>query len=87
MLVAAFLSTKDVMIADAAFQTRVMEGLNLAFVQRFGDPEATRRSQAMMPMMSLLMGSSFSALIVLALTRPRARAFFREQPSGPLSEG
>ncbi len=87
LIVAAFVLLKDVAVAEAAFQARLVEGLNAAMIQRLGDPEAMRRSQALTPIFGLLMQGSFSALIVLALTRPRARAFFREAPSGPLGEG
>jgi len=87
VIIAAFVATKDVLLAEAAFQIRFLEGVKASSLERLGDPDAKHRVELMLPMSGLVMSLSFSALIVLALTRPRARAFFREHASGPLSEG
>ncbi len=94
IVAAAFLCSQDVAAAEAAFHTRLSVGLSAAMTHSFGDPEAVRRAEALMPFveralgpLSLLMSIAFSGLIVVALTRPRARAFFREAEPGPLGVG
>ena len=88
---AAFVLTRDVSLARSTFQTRFAEA---TMAHRGGNPAAIEKAQAMLermepvtPVLGLVMSTAFSALIVLALTRPRARAFFREPEPGPLGEG
>jgi len=86
VMIAAFLYTKDLAIAEVAFQARLNDGFSPALMQRLGDAAAHARAEAMTPIMALIMRTSFSALIVVALTRSRARAFFRAPSPGPLGE-
>ncbi len=93
VMVTAFFCTRDIVRAEVAFDTRVAQGRN-PMMTTFADPAAQQRAEALQPVveralapLALLMRTAFSALIVIALTRPRARAFFREATSGPLSEG
>jgi hypothetical protein len=92
--VAAFLLTRDVGLAEVAFQTRISDAAAAAMAHSFKDPADVQRYLGMMhalPLvlapLALIMHTAFSALVVLALTRPRARAFFHEAASGPLGEG
>ncbi len=78
-----FLCTRDVAVAEAAY--RLSQSMSSVMSHNLGDPEAIARTRAMLPMMQravgpllLLMSISISGLIVVALTRPRARAFFRD---------
>jgi hypothetical protein len=92
IVAAAFFCSRDVTAAEAAFMVTVGRG---AIVTRgLGDPAAIQQMQAIaaaaaraLGPLSLLMSVAFSGLIVIALTRPRARAFFHETESGPLGEG
>jgi hypothetical protein len=92
IIAAAFFCSRDVTSAEAAFMVTV--GRGAVTTHGFGDPAAIQQAQAIMPFvaralgpLSLLMSVAFSGLIVIALTRPRARAFFHETESGPLGEG
>jgi hypothetical protein len=86
VMVVSFALLKDVAVAEAAFRTRCGEGLAPS-LGHLGTPEDRLRAEAMTPFLGLVMRDSFVALLVVALTRPRARAFFREPEPGPLSEG
>ena len=88
LVIAAFLLTQDVTLAQSAFQMRLSEGLTRA------DPEAMAATREILHVIeralgpiSVTMDAAVSALIVLALTRPRARAFFTTTAPGPLGEG
>ena len=94
VMIAAFLYTRDVTFAEAAFEMRLRESPNLAMQSGLSDAAAREGVEAVRPIVErsvgplvLLIRSVFSTLIVLALTRPRARAFFREAAPGPLGEG
>jgi hypothetical protein len=87
VMIASFSLNRDVAVAEAAFTTKISEGLKPVIVSYFGTADERRRAEALTPLLSLLMRDAFSALIIIALTRPRARAFFREPEPGPLSEG
>jgi hypothetical protein len=91
VMVLSFGLTRDVAAAETAFEMAYTEGVQPGLLQRFGTPDDRRRAEAMrptvLPAFYLLMREAFVALIVIALTRPRARAFFRESEPGPLSEG
>ena len=91
VILGSYFLTRDVALAEAGFQTRFAEA---SMAHRGGNPAAVEHAQAMLermepatPLLSLLMSTAFSALIVIALTRPRARAFFHQAEPGPLGEG
>ena len=94
VMVGAFLYTKDITHAEAVFGTRLSEGFTGALARGLNDPAARQGADAVRAFVERAFGpiflsirSAFSGLIVLALTRPRARAFFREPARGPLGEG
>jgi hypothetical protein len=94
VLVAGFLLNQDVARAESAFQLRRAQGGNPAMTSTLVDPVArqgaevgTRILEHALAPIGILMQTAVSSLIVIALTRPRARAFFREAASGPLGEG
>ena len=94
VMTGAYFWTKDVAAAEVAFSARLGEGVTAAMTSSFPDPATRQGAEALRPIiehalapLTLLMGMAFSALIVVALTRPRARAFFRNTAAGPLSEG
>jgi hypothetical protein len=90
VVVTGFFLTTAVARADAEFRTRVVEGMthgvNAPAIQERTDRwlEAASRLQAPL---EIMVQTVFSGLIVLALTRPRVRAFFPASPPGPLGEG
>ena len=78
----------DVEMALFAFQLKLQvatPGLDAERLRAFESVQQTV-IRAATPL-AILMRTSVAALIVLALTRPRARAFFREAPQGTLGEG
>jgi hypothetical protein len=92
IVAAAFFCSADVTAAEAAFMASV--GRSAVTTHGFGDPAAIQQAQALMPFvarafapLSLLISIAFSGLLVIALTRPGARAFFREPEPGTLGEG
>ena len=94
VMVAAYFYTRDITLAESVFGTRLSEGFTGAMTRGLNDPVARQGAEAVRVIveralgpMFLLVRSTFSGLIVLALTRPRARAFFREPARGPLGEG
>jgi hypothetical protein len=91
VVVAGYFLTAAVARADAEFRARIVEGLthtlNPPAIQERADRwmEAVSRVQA--PIETAIQ-TLFSGLIVLALTRPRVRAFFpASPPPGPVGEG
>jgi hypothetical protein len=92
IVAATFMFTRDVAYTEAAFHLSV--GMSSPMTHTFGNAETTQQAKEMMPAMlrlagplALLMSVTFSSLIVVALTRPRARAFFRDPEPDPLGEG
>ncbi len=90
IVVAGYLLTTTVARADAEFRTRMAEGLT----QGMNDPAVQARAEQVTQWISrvwapfeIAVQTIFSGLIVLALTRPRVRAFFPASPPGPLGEG
>jgi hypothetical protein len=88
LVVAASLLTRNVMVAQGDFLMKLGEG-NMPRV----DAETMAATREILPYferalvpISAAMDAALSALIVLALTRPRARAFFTTA-QGPLGEG
>jgi hypothetical protein len=93
-LVAAYLLTRDVALAKGAFAARLNEGLSAEMLRGLNDPGTAERVAALRPLverslgpLALFLNVVFSALIITALTRPRARAFFHQPAAGPLGEG
>jgi hypothetical protein len=85
-----FVLTRAVTHAEWDFTMAIKDGLPTPF-DRPDVVEENRQmmaavSRALIPILATIR-SVFSAGILLALTRPRARAFFREATSGPLGEG
>ena len=83
IVVAAFLCSRDVTAAETAFWASFVRGA--VMTHGLGDAEKLQQAQAAVSSvvrtvapLRLLLSVAFSGLIVLALTRPRARAFFRE---------
>jgi hypothetical protein len=90
LVVAAFFLTSGAERAEAEFRMRVKEGQSTTS----SDPEVRERFETSLrgalPLLApfaLVMETTLSAFIVLALTRPRARAFFHEAPTGPIGQG
>jgi hypothetical protein len=91
VVIAGFFLTMSVARASAEFQKYLVEG---AAAQGINDPTLQARvdhmydwvSRASVPF-GIAVQTIFSGLIVLALTRPRVRAFFPASPPGPLGEG
>jgi hypothetical protein len=86
LVIAAFALTRDVTRAEMAFFVRLAAGANAANAasyQVLNDPAVTRSLELVVPLLVLFVKLAFSALIVVALTRPRARAFFQEPAAGP----
>jgi hypothetical protein len=89
VVIAAFALTRDVARAEIAFAVRFAAGANPASYPVLNDPAVARSFELVIPLLALFAELAFWALIVLALTRPRARAFFQEPAPGPgpLGEG
>jgi len=95
VLVAAFLTTRDVASAEVTFEMRRQEGLGIGMTHGFNnDPAVAAEAAALRPILeravvplALLLNGTLSILVVIALTRARARAFFHETEAGPLGEG
>jgi hypothetical protein len=85
IVVAAFLCSQDVTAAQAAFWASFLRGA--VMTHDLGDAAVVSSVVRTFAPLRLLMSIAFSGLIVIALTRPSARAFFRETESGPLGEG
>lgn len=92
IVVAAFLCSRDVTAAETAFWASFVRGA--VMTHGLGDAEKLQQAQAAVSSvvrtvapLRLLLSVAFSGLIVIALTRPSARAFFREPEPGPLGEG
>ena len=90
VIVAGFLMTRDVTLASIEFQMRVSEGIT----RGLSDPAALDSVRPYLHVIERLIGpfavfvrTAFAGLIVLALTRPRSRAFFTQAAPGPLGEG
>jgi hypothetical protein len=89
---AGFLCMQDVGAAETAFKLSLGMG---SFVTRgIGDAETIQRTRDMLPAMeraagplALVMSIAVSGLIVIALTRPRARAFFHDPEPDALGGG
>jgi len=90
LVVAGYLLTTPVARADVEFRTRMAAGLT----QGMSDPAVQARAEQVTAWISrawapfeIVVQTIFSGLIVVALTRPRARAFFPSAPPGTLGEG
>jgi hypothetical protein len=90
LVVGGYFLTSMATRAETDFRLRLAEGQSQSTV----DPEVRQRSDELLrgaaPLFApfgLLMQTTLSAFIVLALTRPRARAFFHEAPTGPVGQG
>jgi hypothetical protein len=92
IVAATFMCTRDVTYAEAAFHLSLSMGSPMTHT--FGDPESIQRTKELLPVLqrmagplALMVSVAFSSLIVVALTRPRARAFFRDPEPDPLGDG
>jgi hypothetical protein len=92
IVAAAFMCTRDVAYAEAAYHFSLSMGSPMTHT--LSNPEALQRTKELLPLLqrmagplALMMSVTFSSLIVVALTRPRARAFFRDPEPDPLGEG
>ena len=90
VVAAGFVLTRAVTHAEWDFTVALKDGLPTPFDR----PDVVEENRRMMVALSgvvvpilAAIRTLFSLGIVLALTRPRARAFFRQAPSGPLGEG
>jgi hypothetical protein len=90
LVVAGFGLTTQAARAEVEFHLRVSE----AQTHVPADPVATQRAREYMEIIAPAVAPLFvairtlmSGLIILALTRPRSRAFFSEAAPGPLGEG
>jgi ABC-type uncharacterized transport system permease subunit len=87
LVVAAYFLTSAALRAEVEFHLRLTEGLS----QTTNDPAVRERAdqvlRSIFAPLTIVLQTTLSAFIVLALTRPRARAFFHEAPSGPLGQG
>jgi hypothetical protein len=85
IVIGGYLLTSTTARARVDFDLRIAEGLS----QATNDPEVRERAdafvRAVFAPLTIVMQTTLSAFIVLALTRPRARAFFRDPPA--LGEG
>jgi hypothetical protein len=87
LVVGGYFLTAAAARAEVEFHLRLTEGLT----QSANDPEVRERADQVLRVifapLTLVMQTTLSAFIVLALTRPRARAFFPEAPTGPVGQG
>jgi len=87
LVVAGYFLTSAAVRAEVEFHLRLTEGL----AQTTNDPAVRERAdevlRAVFAPLTLVIQTTLSAFIVLSLTRPRARAFFHQAPSGPLGQG
>jgi len=86
VVLAGFLVSRGVLAADVEFQTLLMQ----AAPRPFDDPEKVAMSRRIFEYavpIAVLARTAFSAAIVIALTRRRTLAFFREAQPGALGEG
>ena len=91
VVAAGFVLTRAVTHAEWDFTLALKDGIPTTPFDRPDVAEENRQvmaavSRALIPILATVR-TLFSVGIVLALTRPRARAFFREATSGPLGEG
>jgi hypothetical protein len=87
LVVGGYFLTSAAARAEVEFHLRLTEGLT----QSANDPEVRERADQVLRVifapLTLVVQTTISAFIVLALTRPRARAFFHEAPTGPVGQG
>jgi hypothetical protein len=90
LVVVGYFLTTSVARTAAEFQKYLtegrMQGLDDPAVQARFDQALDWAARVSVPF-GVALQTAFSGLIVLALTRPRARAFFPAAPPGPLGEG
>jgi hypothetical protein len=91
VVIVGFVVTAAVLRAEIDFQVQISEGTSIPSGLT---PEQVEEGRRMLPAVAhalipfwAVVRTLLSAGIILALTRPRARAFFTEAPSGPLGEG
>jgi hypothetical protein len=90
VVVAGFLLLKDVARAESEFHLRLAEGVTHGVGDAAAQESARRITEAFVHAfapIAVFLRTLLSGSIVFALTRPRARAFFREAETGPLGQG